>query len=70
MRSRDPVILTFDLWFWNFETPCFIQGEYRRIHFKAHCCVTDVVVLIIIAYDLIGSVYQDFTINFKLELFV
>ena len=66
MPSCDPVILTFDLWFWNFESAYFIQDEYRRIHFKARCCVTNVVVIIIIAYDLIGSVYQDSTINFKL----
>ena len=48
-----------DLWLviLKFESPYFIQDEHRRIHFKAHCYVTDVIVMIIMVYDLIG--YQD-----------
>ena len=62
------MIFPLDLWFWNFESPYFIQEEYRRVHFKTHCCITDAIVIIMIAYDLIDSVYQDSTINFKLKL--
>ena len=58
--------LTFDLWFQNFEYPYFIEDEDRRINFKAHCYVTDVIVIMTIANDLIGSVYQESAINFKL----
>ena len=65
MSSCGPMNLTFDLWFWNFESPYFIQDEHRRINFKAHCYLTDVIFIITIAYDLIGSVYLDSTINFK-----
>ena len=46
--------LTIDLWFWNFESPYFIQDEHGGIHFKAHCYVTDVIVMIVIAFYLIG----------------
>ena len=66
MSSCDPMILNFELWFRNFEFPYFIQDEYRRIRLKAHRFVTDVIVIIMTACDLIGSVYQDSTINFKL----